>query len=288
MHNKTMTTLCAVLALVSAGISNAAEDRFAGVEMKATHVAGSVHMLEGAGGNIGVSIGPDGTLIIDDQFAPLADKILTALGDLGGDRPKLILNTHFHGDHTGSNPEMGKTGTIISHDNVRVRLLNAENFARSGLPLVTYDDDVSVHFNDDHLRLIHLPKGHTDGDSAVWFTEAGVVHMGDQLFTGRFPFVDVGSGGSIDGFVANLERMVEMLPADTQVIPGHGPLGNIDDIKASIELVKGASDLVRAELAKGTSPEDLAGKLDETYPDASAGFIDAARWIQIVQADAAL
>ena len=282
------TCIAIAFAFISIGASaQSGEDRFAAVEMKATHVSGSVHMLTGLGGNIGVSIGTDGTLIIDDQFAPLADKILTALGDLGGDRPKLVLNTHYHGDHTGANAAMAKSGTIISHQNVRVRLLNTEAFPAAGLPVVTYDDTLSVHFNDDHLRIIHLPKGHTDGDSAIWFTEAGVAHLGDHLFTGGYPFVDIAGGGSIDGFVDNLRRMLDLLPAETKVIPGHGPLGTTQDINDAIVLVSSAADLAREALANGTEPEALVTLLDDAFPGAGDGIISTPRWIEIVQADAA-
>ena len=260
-------------------------DRFAAVEMKPRHVAGSVHMLEGAGGNIGVSIGVDGTLIIDDQFAPLADKIIAALQGLGGDRPKLILNTHYHGDHTGSNPTMGATGTIISHDNVRVRLLDEDAFPRSGLPLVTFDDDVTVHFNDDHIQIIHLPAGHTDGDSVVWFKNANVVHMGDHFFKNRFPYIDVGSGGSVDGFIANVERVLTMIPVDAQIIPGHGDLSSVPELATTIAAVKTTAEFVRAELANGTSVNDIAKSLDQNDPTWGSGFISASRWVQIIQTD---
>jgi glyoxylase-like metal-dependent hydrolase (beta-lactamase superfamily II) len=243
-------------------------------------------MLEGAGGNIGVSVGQDGTLIVDDQFMELNEKISAALEELGGAKPKLILNTHFHGDHTGSNPAFGTTGTIIAHDNVRVRLLAEEGFPRSGLPLVTYDDHVTVHFNDDQLQLIHLPNGHTDGDSLVWFKVANVIHMGDQFFNGRFPFVDVGSGGSIDGFIANVHRVIEMVPADIKIIPGHGPLASLSDLKATIETVEKTTKQVRKALKKGTKVEDIAAKLDEDYAAWGTGFIDSSRWVQIIQADA--
>ena len=157
----------------------AAEDPFAAVEIKSTQVAGTVYMLEGAGGNVGLSIGEDGTLIVDDQFAQLGDKILKAIQALGGNNPRLVLNTHFHGDHTGSNPQFGRGGTIVAHDNVRVRLLSTDGFPRSGLPVVTYDDDATVHFNNETISLIHLPSGHTDGDSAVWL--ASVPPLGPAI-----------------------------------------------------------------------------------------------------------
>ena len=279
--------LTALICLAALGSTQAAPaDRFAGVEITAQHVRGSVHMLEGAGGNIGVSVGPDGTLIIDDQFAPLGEKILAALDKLGGNAPKLILNTHFHGDHTGSNPLMGETGTIISHDNVRIRLTGQEGFPRSGLPLVTYDDDLTVHFNDDQLSVIHLPSGHTDGDSVIWFRSANVIHMGDHYFKGRFPFVDVGSGGSVDGFIANVLRVIAMLPEDVLIIPGHGSLSTLAEMQQTIEAVSASAAMIRQGLAAGSEVAEIAARVDAEYPGWGSGFINAERWVQIVQADA--
>ncbi|MDG2277307.1 MAG: MBL fold metallo-hydrolase [Pseudomonadales bacterium] len=264
----------------------AAEDRFAAVDIKPTHVAGAIHMLEGAGGNIGLSIGDDGTLIVDDQYAPLGDKIQAAIAELGGDQPRLILNTHFHGDHTGSNPQFGRTGTIVAHDNVRIRLLTTANFPRTGLPLVTYDDDATVHFNDDTIALIHLPNGHTDGDSAVWFKHSNVVHMGDHFFNGRFPYVDIDSGGSIDGFIANVENVLALVPDDIKIIPGHGALASKADLQSTIDAVKASSASVRAGLSNGDDAADIAATLDQDYPGWGSGFINASRWVAIILADA--
>lgn len=285
MQNSIKALLAGACLAYAAGAAGGPADRFAAVEIKAHHVSGPVHMLEGAGGNIGVSIGEDGTLIIDDQFAELGQKIIAALDELGGDKPKLILNTHYHGDHTGSNPQMGETGTIISHDNVRVRLLGQENFPRSGLPLVTYDDDVTIHFNDDTLKVIHLPTGHTDGDSVVWFEGANVIHMGDHFFKNRFPFVDIGGGGTIDGFVANVEKVIEMVPADIKIIPGHGSLSTRDEMAATIAAVKASSAAVREGLAAGKDDGAIAAEIDAAYPGWGSGFISAERWVSIVKAD---
>ena len=281
-----MKTICAVAVAtcLTVAVVAAPADRFAGVQIKAQHVGGSVHMLEGAGGNIGVSVGPDGTLIIDDQFAPLADKIIAALDGLGGDRPKLVLNTHFHGDHTGSNPTFGKTGTIIAHDNVRVRLLNTEDFPRSGLPLVTYDDDVSVHFNDEQIQLIHMPNGHTDGDTVVWFKNANVIHMGDEFFNGVFPFIDVQSGGSVDGYIRNVEKAIGLIPADIKIIPGHGPLATVAELAAALQAIKSTSSTIRAGLKSGKSSADIEAELGE-YAEWGSGFISTERWIQTMQLD---
>lgn len=272
--------------ILATAFAHAAEDRFANVVVKPIPVSGSVYMLEGAGGNIGLSIGEDGTLIVDDQYAQLGERIQKAITDLGGNKPKLILNTHFHGDHTGSNPQFGRTGTIVAHDNVRVRLLATDDFPRSGLPVITYDDDATVHFNDDTIQLIHLPNGHTDGDSAVWFKQANVIHMGDQFFNGRFPFVDIASGGSIDGFVANVENVLSLVPDDIKIIPGHGALADKDDLRTTIDAVKTSAARIREGLEKDESVEAIAADLDRDFPGWGGGFISAERWVNIVQADA--
>ena len=277
--------LFAAFLIAAASVSAAPADRVAAVEIKAQHVSGSIHMLEGAGGNIGVSIGEDGTLIVDDQYAPLADKIIVALEELGGDRPKLILNTHYHGDHTGSNPEMGTTGTIISHDNVRVRLLAEEDFPRSGLPLITFDDDLNLHFNDETIEVMHLPAGHTDGDSVVWFKEANVIHMGDHFFKNRFPYIDIGSGGDVDGFISNVEAVLAQVPEDIKIIPGHGSLSNRADLASTIAVVKATAATIRAALDNGTDSAEIIADLNENYPTWGSGFINAERWVQIVKAD---
>lgn len=275
-----------MLAILSFSLAQLAlaEDRFANVVMKASHVSGPVHMLEGAGGNIGVSIGLDGTLIIDDQFAPLADKISAALKELDGDAPRLILNTHYHGDHTGSNPTFGRTGSIVAHDNVRSRLAANAEFPRSGLPVITYSQSATVHFNDDTLSLIHLPKGHTDGDSAVWFKEANVIHMGDHFFNGFFPYIDIDSGGSIDGFIANIENILYLVPDNIQIIPGHGPLANATDLLKAADTIKKSSQQIRQALARGDSVDTIAAQIDKDFPGWGGGFINASRWTQIVQA----
>ena len=282
---KYLLTPTLLLCLTSLHVLAAPADRFAAVEIKAQHVAGSVHMLEGAGGNIGVSVGEDGTLIVDDQYAPLANKIITALEELGGDRPKLILNTHYHGDHTGSNPTMGTSGTIISHDNVRVRLLAEENFHRSGLPLVTFDEDLNIHFNGETIEVLHLPNGHTDGDSVVWFKESNVIHMGDHFFKNRFPYIDIGSGGDVDGFISNVEAVLARIPEDIRIIPGHGSLSNRADLAATIAVVKATAATVRAALNAGTDSAVIIADLNENYPSWGSGFISAERWVDIIKAD---
>ncbi len=261
------------------------DDRFAGVEITVMPVRDHVHMVTGAGGNIGLSVGADGTLIVDDQFAPLAERIQAAIDAHDGAAPKLVLNTHFHGDHTGGNPAFGVNGTIIAHDNVRQRLLTTDDFPDAGLPVLTFAEEVRVHFNGDTLRVIHMPAGHTDGDSVIWFERANVLHMGDLLFNGAFPFIDLNSGGSVAGVIVNLTRVLEMVPADIQVIPGHGPLAGTDDIRATLEMIRETRAAVTAALGSGQSVDEIvATGLDPRWASWGSGFINEERWIRTLAA----
>src|SRR6266498_3664542 len=215
---------------------------FSKVEIKVTKVAGSVYMLEGAGGNIGVSVGPDGMLIVDDQYAPLADKIKTALKTLGEGKLKFVLNTHYHPDHTGGNIAFGPDAPIIAQTNVHKRLseeqkskffnLTMPASPKEALPVITFDNAVSVFFNGEEIKVIHFPHGHTDGDSIIFFTGANVVHMGDDFFNGMFPFVDLEAGGDVEGITKNVGDILSKLHAGVKIIPGHGPLSDAGGLKA--------------------------------------------------------
>lgn len=275
----------AALAVVAASALGQPADRFAAVEIKSTHVAGAVHMLEGAGGNIGISAGADGVLMVDDQFAPLAERIAAAIAALGDEAspyrpPTFVLNTHFHGDHTGGNAYFGRTGAILAHANVYTRLADG-GMPAAGLPVLTFEDRLRLRFNGDEIDVVHLPRGHTDGDSIVWFKDSGVVHLGDHFFKGRFPFVDVRSGGSVDGMASNLAAVLDMLPSHTRVIPGHGALATVADVAESIAVIRDSQALVREAAANGTL-DDLKRDGFGRWQDWGAGFIDTARWIDIV------
>src|ERR1051326_1716052 len=227
---KLSLSILALSLLVWARLS--AQQDFSKVEIKVTKVAGTVYMLEGSGGNIGVCAGGDGIVIVDDQFAPLANKIKQALKGISDKPLKFVINTHFHGDHTGGNVEFGTGATIIAHENVRKRLQeggtvggNAVKPApKAALPVITFNDRTTVHVNGEDIRAVHFPHGHTDGDSVIFFPQSNVVHMGDDFVTYGFPFVDVKSGGSISGMIAGNEKVLGMLSADAKIIPGHGPL----------------------------------------------------------------
>ena len=287
--------LVAAGALLLASAGAAQQDRFAGVEIKTVPVAGPVYMIEGAGGNIGVSAGADGVLMVDSQFAPLAKRILAAVKAIGGGAPKLLLNTHLHGDHVGGNAFFAATGVVLAHTNVRARMATQSslagsvgNAAASGLPTATFDDRLRLFFNGDEIDVIHLPRGHTDGDAVVWFKDSQVIHMGDHLFSKRFPFVDVANGGTVAGLLRNLEQVLEMLPPDTKVIPGHGPLGGVPDIVATAEMIRRSVAAVRKAAAAG-KVEELKQSGIDGYQDWNWGFVNAARWIDtIVASEAAL
>jgi cyclase len=284
--------LIAIALLLSASATQAQTD-WSKVEIKATKISGNVYMLEGAGGNIGVSVGADGILIVDDQYAPLADKIKAALKTLGEGKLKFVLNTHWHGDHTGGNSAFGMEAPIIAHDNVRKRMSTeqkSEFFKRTtpaspkeALPVVTFNESLSVHFNGEEIRVIHFPQGHTDGDSVIYFTTANVVHLGDNFFANRFPFVDLESGGSVAGLIKNINDIIGKLPADAKLIPGHGPLSNIDDLKRFYQMMLTTTALVRKKMAARKTLDQIKKEgLPEEWKEWGTGFIKTDLWIEIV------
>jgi len=268
-----------------------AQQDFSKVQMKATKVGGNVYMLEGAGGNIGVSAGADGILIVDDQFAPLADKIRTALKEINPGQLRFVLNTHYHGDHTGSNIVFGKEATIIAHDNVRARLAAEQTLMgtkvpaapKEALPVITYAQSVSIHFNGEEIRVIHFPNGHTDGDSVMFFHTSNVVHMGDHFFANRFPFVDLEHGGSVAGLTKNIGDIAARLPADSRIIPGHGPISTLDDLKRYHRMLIETTAIVRKETAAGkTLAQIKAAGLPDEWKTWGTGFIKTDRWIETI------
>ncbi len=274
-------------------VSAAAQTDFSKVEIKATKVAGNVYMLEGSGGNIGVSVGSDGILIVDDQFAPLADKIRASLKTLNPGKLRFILNTHWHGDHTGGNAAFSPEAPIIAHDNVRKRLASeqySEFFKRKtpaspkeALPVITFDKSLAVHFNGEEIRAIHFPQGHTDGDSVVFFTTSNVVHLGDDFFAGRFPYVDIDAGGSVEGLAKNIGEIIGKIPADAKLIPGHGPISTVDDLKAYHRMLVETTDIVRKKIAAGKTLEQIKSEgLPDEWKPWGVGFIKTEQWVELV------
>jgi len=270
---------------------------FSKVQIKATKVSGNVYMLEGAGGNIGASIGEDGIVIVDDQFAPLAEKIQAALKSLGiTDKPvRFVINTHYHGDHTGGNAPFRNAGsTVIAQDNVRKRLESGGTAGNGGsvkmenkpaekaaLPIITFEHDVTVHLNGEDIRALHFPSGHTDGDSIIFFPKNNVVHMGDDFVRYGFPFIDVNSGGSVQGMIAAMEKATAQLPADVKVIPGHGQLANLDDVREFTKMLKETSAVVQKALdAHKTLEQMKQEKILDPWKKWSGDFVNTDAFIE--------
>jgi len=274
-----------------------AQDRdFSKVEVKATKVAGNVYMLTGAGGNIGVSAGDDGIVIVDDQFAPLAPKIREALKGITDKPLKFVLNTHYHGDHTGGNEVFGRDATIIAQTNVRKRLQTGNKMPgreeppapKEALPVVTFDEKVSVWVNGEEIRAVHFPHGHTDGDAVIFFTRSNVVHMGDDFFNGFFPFVDVDSGGSVKGLISDVQNVIDIIPDDVKVIPGHGPLSDKTGLRKFLDVLKGTWNAVDTGRKAGKTLDQLkAEKVLEQWESWGKGFIKTEKWMELLYSEVA-
>ena len=281
-------------AVLSTLIAFSQDKDFSKVNIEVIKVSGTVYMLKGAGGNIGASVGDDGIVIVDDQYAPLADKIQAALKGITDKPVRFVINTHYHEDHTGSNEYFQKTAPIIAHDNVRKRLeeggvagngasvkFDAKPQPKGALPIITFDHDVTVHLNGEDIRALHFPAGHTDGDSIIYFPKSNVVHMGDDFVTYGFPFIDVSSGGSIDGMIDGVEKAIAQLPADVKVIPGHGPVSSLDDVRTYIKMFKDTRETVRAALKqKKTLDQMKKDKILDPWKKYSGDFISEDAYLE--------
>jgi glyoxylase-like metal-dependent hydrolase (beta-lactamase superfamily II) len=253
-------------------------------------------MLQGAGGNIGASVGDDGIVVVDDQYAPLADKIQAALKGITDKPVRFIINTHYHGDHTGGNEFFQKQGPIIAHDNVRKRLesggmagnggsvhMEQKAAPKDALPIITFDHDVTVHLNGEDIRALHIPAGHTDGDSVIYFPKSNVVHMGDDFVTYGFPFIDVDSGGSIDGMIAGVESVISNLPGDVKIIPGHGNVSMLDDVRAYLQMLKDTREVVKDALRMNLTLDQMkAKKILDPWKKYSGPFISEDAYLETV------
>jgi glyoxylase-like metal-dependent hydrolase (beta-lactamase superfamily II) len=265
-----------------AAVPALAQQDFSKVEVKAERVAEGLYMLTGSGGNMGLSVGKSGTYLIDDQYAPLSGKILGAIRAITPDPVRFVVNTHWHGDHTGGNENMGKEGALlVAHENVRVRMSKEHFMAAFGrkvppspeaaLPVVTFTDAVTFHWNGDEIRVYHVPPAHTDGDSIVRFVRADVVHMGDVFFNGGYPFVDTSSGGRVDGVIAAADRVLAGTSGTTRIIPGHGPLATRADLQAYRDVVKTLRDRIAKLKAEGKSRDEVIAAKPTADHDAKWG-----------------
>lgn len=272
-----------------------AQRDFSEIEVVAEPVTDGIYMLTGSGGNIGLSIGEDATFIIDDQFAPLTEKIQATIQSLTATPVSFVINTHWHGDHVGGNENFGKAGAVIvAHDNVRARMSTDQfmaNFNREvkasppdALPVVTFNDRSTLHLNGDHAHIMHVPRAHTDGDAIVHFEKANVIHMGDTFFNGGFPFIDTGSGGTIDGLIRAADRVLAMANEKTRIIPGHGSLAAKSDLQGYRDMLVGVRIAVANLKLSGQSLEEViaAKPIAEYEEQYGGGFINAERIIGFV------
>ena len=292
MSKPTIALLLSIVALASAA---QAQQDMSKVEIKAEQLAPGVAVLFGAGGNIGVSYGEDGTVLIDDQFAPLTGKIQTAIAGLGASPVKFLINTHWHGDHTGGNENFGKAGAVImAHDNVRVRMASDQKTGfgeikaspKAALPVITYAEGLKLHLNGEEVRVVSVPPAHTDGDSIVHWTKSNVIHMGDLYFNKvTFPFVDRGGGGDVRGVIIAADKALAMADDATKIIPGHGPVATKADLKAYRDMVSEIVSRVEKAAKEGkTLAEVKAMKPADGFGVATNGFITANRFVETVYA----
>jgi len=274
-----------------------AQQDFSKVQIETIPVAKGVYMLVGSGGNIGLSVGPDGAFLIDDQYAPLTDKILKAISAVTDKPVRFLVNTHWHFDHTGGNENIGKAGSIIvAHDNVRKRLAKGQfmkvfnaNIPPSppeALPVITFADSVTFHWNDETLEVVHARAAHTDGDAVIYFKNTNVVHVGDLFFNGLYPFIDAESGGSMEGVIAGVEEVLDRIDENTKVIPGHGPLGNKTDLKAYRDMLAAVHARMTKLIKAGKNIDEIVAAKPTADYDAKwgGGFLKPDQWVQIVYA----
>jgi glyoxylase-like metal-dependent hydrolase (beta-lactamase superfamily II) len=260
-----------------------AQQNFDDVRIEPVKLTDHIYMLKGSGGNIGVLTGPDGIIMIDDQYAPLAEKIKAAISKLDTGKITFLVNTHIHGDHSGGNENFKQSGvTIVAHSNVRGRMM-AENDneetgqkgparSKEAWPVITFSTNVNFHMNNEDIEVVHFTAGHTDGDVIIHFVQSDIFHAGDSFVRYGYPYIDLRSGGSVEGFIANLDKLLAMMDNDSRVIPGHGEVASKTDVQALRDQLRDIYDQVAAALKEGTKMEDLAGLPIATKYDSILGM----------------
>ena len=295
MNTLRLLALCAALAIAPAA---RAQQDFSKVEVRSEPVAGSVHMLTGAGGNLAVSIGEDAAFLVDDQFAPLSARIKAAIAKISQKPVRFVLNTHWHGDHTGGNESFGRAGSVIvAHENVR-RRMSTEQFSefmktttpkspKAALPVVTFTSDIVFHLNGDEIHAFHVPAAHTDGDTVVHFRRADVMHLGDVFSNKLYPFIDTGSGGSVAGTIAAMDKAIALAGEGTRIIPGHGAMGTRADMQAYRQMLATVHERVQALVRDGkTEQEAIAAKPSAEFDEAwGKGFLKPEQFVSMVWND---
>ena len=278
--------------------TQAQEDKFAGVEIKTHQVVPGIYMLVGKGGNIGVSAGADGVFMIDDQFAPLTDRITAAVAALSDQPIRFLVNTHWHGDHTGGNENLGNQGVlIVAHDNVYERMSGDTEIAafntvvpaspKVALPVITFNDNVTFRLNGEEISVVHYRNSHTDGDSVIHFRNANVIHTGDIWFNGFYPFIDVSSAGSIDGIISSVKTLLALTDDNTRIIPGHGSLSDKQGLQGYLEMLETVRGRMNKLIAEGKSLEEIIElKPNADYDaDLGGGFINPEQFLRILHSD---
>jgi cyclase len=292
-----ISLLSALLALVAGATPTAAQDEDS-VEIRAAKVNGSVHMLTGQGGNMAVSTGEQGVFLVDDQFAPLTPRIEAAIREIRDEPVRFVLNTHWHRDHTGGNENLGKAGAVIvAHGNVRRRLIlegleppqvgRVATDSPESLPIITFSSEVTFHLNGEDVHVFHVPSAHTDGDAVVHFQGSNTIHAGDIFFNGMYPYIDIDSGGGIDGVIAAQDQILGIAGPDTQIIPGHGPLSDSSGLRAARDMLIRVRDRVRAALAAGGGVDAFVANkpLADLNDQWGGGFMDPERFVRTVWRD---
>lgn len=293
MLSRSLASLVIAASLFSGAVN--AQQNFDKVEIKTEKLSPTTYVLFGAGGNIGVSVGEDALFIIDDQYAPVSPKILAALKQISDKPINFVLNTHWHGDHTGGNENMGKAGgLIVAHDNVRKRMSSEQFIAlfkskvpaspKGALPVVTFSTDVTFHINGDEVYGFHVPKAHTDGDTIVHFRKSNVIHMGDTFFNGWFPFIDVSSGGSPEGVIAAADRVLSIADDNTKIIPGHGAVCGKADLKNYRDMLSTVTGRIKALVKDGKKLDEIKAAKPTAEYDERWGkqFISPSAFIEML------
>jgi len=285
-HSRLRPFLAGVFAALAALLTPVSFAQEQEVKYIAAPLSSTVTMIKGRGGNIAVSSGEDGVFIIDDQLKPLTDQLLASISKVSEQPIRFVINTHYHGDHVGGNETLGGAGSvIIAHDNIRQRMTsdqfsnffneNTPAWPEDSLPVVTFNDQVTLHLNGEAVTVTHVPRGHTDGDSIVHFPDSNVLHMGDIFFNGLYPYIDLDGGGTIQGMIAAVELGIGMADDETQIIPGHGPVGDLNSMREYHAFLTKARDNVQALIEQGMSLEQAI----EAKPTAEWDEILGKVWI---------
>jgi len=285
-----MKNLILLALIMSSNLANA-EDDFSKEVVKSTPLTSSMYMLEGAGGNMTALIGDDGVFLVDDDFAPMAEKLLTKLKELKGASPRYIVNTHFHYDHTGGNEVFGPTATIIAATGVRDRLMKEQTLWKKqhspvppqALPTLTFEQTLFLYVNGEDIQILHLPDGHTDGDTVVFFPRNKVASLGDLYFSGMYPIFHPEHNGSLGGYAKNIEKILKQLPDDCKIVAGHGPLSTKAELAKYHRMILASIATVKKGIKSGLTLEQIqkAGLAPEWEPF-SHGYVTTDRWIAMV------